>query len=589
MSRTYTIDRGGLHLALTDDGFVREARVHGKSLLSAPQPLFMLSIGTWGAMEPSDFSLDEVIEQIDGDRRLLSMTFSHTAHPVTVRAALMAHGPRVEFSLSMAIDWPDAPMQSFLRAPFLSEMSLPGARFRYPGNNRKKPDGSESLMRHRAFPLPLCLYDGDGAGLSMEFDIAWPGLTWDQNRNMDVNQIANAAQWREHSLRLRVDRHMALVLEADLCPLTGSWDEAFRLWRDKNRARMDLSQYARPDLQWVWQKQFHHFTYVYGREACQGDYTQFNLDALLKDGEAFGGYDAILIWHQYPRLGLDARSQWDFYDDFPGGQQGLKEISQAAHDRGVKVFLPFKPWDAGLDETPRDAIHRMARVVIDCEIDGIFFDTMNSVPEGLRELIDAERPSVAFCTEGRPDNAYCLESITCSWDQYWSENPMPEADALRFLLPEHASPLIARWHIDDRKDLLIQRAVFGGTGIVIWQDIFGAWLPYSDAQKAMIARWKRLFHQFIDLYRSPDALPMVDTTSEALYANLFPGADSAIVTLMNAGQTAVSGPLISAYGYGKVQELWADAEARVEGGMVFGDIGPGQVWVLRLLQSRESL
>ncbi len=57
---------------------------------------------------------------------------------------------------------------------------------------------------------------------------------------------------------------------------------------------------------------------------------------------------------------------------------------------------------------------------------------------------------------------------------------MPGTFILRYLLPENNAPMIFRRKIIGVKDLMIKRAIFNGTGIVIWQDIFGAWLPYSS-------------------------------------------------------------------------------------------------------------
>ena len=582
MRDTHSISAGALAIEVSCDGLVRGVTSHGSTLLQHAEPLFELTIDDWNDLDLDNFALVADGQGTDGVSSLLSFTFAHKTRPIRVRASFFARGERIDYSLSLAIDWPDAPLEPFLHVPFLSAMRLPGAVFRYPSNPCPKPDGTTAAQLHPAFPMPLCFYDARGVGLSIAFDIPWPGISWDQNRNQELNHITDAGSWVSHKLRLRVAEHMTVVLEAGLVALSGGWPQAFALWRAENRRLMDLSQYSREDIRWALHSQFHHFTYVYGSEACQDDYTQVNVDKLIDAGEAFGGYDALLLWHQYPRLGLDNRSQWDFYDDFPGGLEGLGVLVKRAHSRGVKMFLPFKPWDAGLHETPAQAIGRMARLVIDCEIDGIFFDTMNSVPEGLRAMIDAERPGVVFCTEGRPNNTLCLEQITCSWDQYWNEYPMPESDMPRFLLPEHASPIIARWHMNTRKDMLISRAVFGGTGIVIWQDIFGAYLHYSAEQAARIARWKRLWHEHVRLFTGMDSIPLIDTSQAGLYANWFPGEDEAIITLTNGGKDHIRGALVDAMGFSVSIELWMGAPISVQGGVVCGDIAPGAVYVIHL-------
>ena len=59
-------------------------------------------------------------------------------------------------------------------------------------------------------------------------------------------------------------------------------------------------------------------TFFYDRE--EGRY---RIDEILDDGaREFGGYDFILLWQSYPRLGIDGCNQIDFYRDMPGGCPG---------------------------------------------------------------------------------------------------------------------------------------------------------------------------------------------------------------------------------------------------------------------------
>ena len=57
----------------------------------------------------------------------------------------------------------------------------------------------------------------------------------------------------------------------------------------------------------------------------------------------FGGLDAVVLWHAYPVIGIDDRNQLDFYRDVPG----LADLVEALHDRGVRVFVDYNPWDIG--------------------------------------------------------------------------------------------------------------------------------------------------------------------------------------------------------------------------------------------------
>ena len=89
-----------------------------------------------------------------------------------------------------------------------------------------------------------------------------------------------------------------------------------------------------------------------------GEYT---LESFLDHGQReFGGYDSIVLWHAYPRIGVDQRNQIDFYRDMPGGLPGIRKLVARAHQRGVRVYINYNPWDLGTRrETMPDITERM--------------------------------------------------------------------------------------------------------------------------------------------------------------------------------------------------------------------------------------
>ena len=65
---------------------------------------------------------------------------------------------------------------------------------------------------------------------------------------------------------------------------------------------------------------------------------RFTIEEFLAHGRReFGGVDAVVLWHAYPRIGLDDRNQFDFYRGMPGGLAGLRARAAACHKLGVKV------------------------------------------------------------------------------------------------------------------------------------------------------------------------------------------------------------------------------------------------------------
>ncbi len=52
---------------------------------------------------------------------------------------------------------------------------------------------------------------------------------------------------------------------------------------------------------------------------------RYTVDRYLDDLIArFGGIDAVLLWPDYPNLGVDARNQIDMIHALPGGVPGVK-------------------------------------------------------------------------------------------------------------------------------------------------------------------------------------------------------------------------------------------------------------------------
>lgn len=74
----------------------------------------------------------------------------------------------------------------------------------------------------------------------------------------------------------------------------------------------------------------------------------YTVDTFLRSArEEYGGFDSLVLWQAYPRLGADDRNQFDFYRDMPGGIDGLRSVVRICHAAGVKTFLVYNPWDTG--------------------------------------------------------------------------------------------------------------------------------------------------------------------------------------------------------------------------------------------------
>ena len=129
----------------------------------------------------------------------------------------------------------------------------------------------------------------------------------------------------------------------------------------------------------------------------------------------FGRVDSVLLWHAYPRLGFDSRTQFDFYREMPGGHRrgSAAEVTDVLHARGIRVFVDYNPWDAG---TLRRARARSSHAL---DADGVMLDTMTDVP---RALARAVARAEAAASSSRPSCGRATRTcgtLRQSWAQWF--------------------------------------------------------------------------------------------------------------------------------------------------------------------------
>ena len=194
--------------------------------------------------------------------------------------------------------------------------------------------------------------------------------------------------------------------------------------RDTLRDSLDLGIFSRQGIEWYRSAYVEAFLFMYDTSFYDREAGRYRIDEILDDGEReFGGYDILLLWQSYPRLGIDDRNQIDYYRDIPGGLQGLRDVVDRAHARGVRVFINYNPWDIGTRREPGAPPYTDARgyrgrfpdtnapAVADAEAlgavieaidaDGVFLDTMASDDQGFHAPMERANPNVVFNPEGR--------------------------------------------------------------------------------------------------------------------------------------------------------------------------------------------
>jgi len=343
---------------------------------------------------------------------------------------------------------------------------------------------------------------------------------------------------RNHAFKLvQEPGEETVVMDCRIGPHEGDWHAAFDAYKKHIYSTFDFKYYERPVQQEYRKKLVSHFTFLYGHDIYNPKTNEFEIDRFLDEGEAnFGGYDYMLLWHDYPRMGVDNRNQFAMYEDLPGGLAGLRLMVDKAHARGVHVYIPYKPWDIMVKD--QNHYTEEARISKAIGADGVFLDTMRDSEIAFREALDAVNPDNVFVSEGRPSLADA-QLVTGSWNQSGAAtNTMPNVDLFRFLLPQHNVHNINRGARD--REQLIHNALFNGTGFIVWEDIFGEINQYSWNERILIHRYSRILRENNDAYLTDNPIPLVRDLREDIYINAFPVSSKCVYPVYQNDYSNVS-------------------------------------------------
>lgn len=293
---------------------------------------------------------------------------------------------------------------------------------------------------------------------------------------------------------------------------------------------LDRSLYNRPDLAWGSRAYTCHFTFMYDR-IFYDPAVGYTVDRLLDDGEReFGGYDCLVLWQGYPRLGVDPRNQFDMYRDMPGGLAALRDVVARCHARGVRVFIDYNPWDTGTRRAARSDEDELIEVVAALDADGIFLDTLSTASMELRPRLDALRPGLAIAPEIHPPVEQ-LGTSNLSWAQWLDDFAPPGLLHLKWIEPRHMQHQIHRWDISHRVE--IETAFFNGSGMLIWENVFASFNPWRREDRALWRRCVEILRAFTENVISEAWDPFYPTQIAGVFAHRWPTADSTLFTLRN--------------------------------------------------------
>lgn len=371
---------------------------------------------------------------------------------------------------------------------------------------------------------------------------------------------------------LAVDADLSILDEAKILAAPDdpvdwpAWRVALKRWRSDARSRTSgLDDHAGPD----WAASCHHvrLVWLWDERLYDRQRRTFTIDEFVaQDRRVYGGFDAVVLWHAYPVVGLDERNQWDFYRDVAE----LPGIIAAFQRHGVRVFLNYNPWEVGTRRTGRGDAEELAELLDWSGADGAFLDTLKRGDADLVQALKSlDRPR-ALETESRVP-LRSLADHALSWAQWFADSRPPGVLRAHLFDRRHMMHHTRRWNRDHSEEL--QSAWVNGCGMLVWDDVFGVWVGWNDRDRATLQAMQHVQRTFGTLLREGSWEPLVDLHPDAItagvYAHRYRLGDTTLWTVVNRGNTAWSGPVLTVP---PDQESWFevchDAPIRTEAGTV---------------------
>ncbi len=359
-----------------------------------------------------------------------------------------------------------------------------------------------------------------------------------------------AALWAPHVLRASNEPGYMFDPNPNIIPapkdraLWPAFREQLAAWRMEQRQRLHYSDelYRRPEFAWAASSYACYFLLLGDErfyDAAAGRYrVEEWLGRLQRD---FGGCDGVVLWHAYPRIGLDERNQYDFYRDAPGGLPGLRGVVDALHRAGLRAYIDYNPWDTGTRRENRSDIGVLCEMVQALDVDGIFLDTMKEGAAELRQKLDAVRPGVVLEGEGALPVARISDHHQ-GWAQSFKDSPAPGIVRNKWFERRHLLHHIDRWSTDRTAQFHV--AFMNGTGVLVWDNIFGSWNGYRPREKSILRAMLPIQRRFAALFAGEEWAPLVPVLVPDVYASRWEANGVRLWTLVNRADRATQGPLL---------------------------------------------
>ena len=322
-----------------------------------------------------------------------------------------------------------------------------------------------------------------------------------------------------------------------------AWRADLAAWRLEARSRLEYSgaAYEFEHARWTRAAYSVALTWLWDERLFDHENQRFTVDAFLESTADLGGFDGIVLWHAYPIIGIDDRNQFDFYRDVPG----IVELVAAFHDRGLKVFIDYNPWDTGTRRAAHNDAGELAIIVGELGVDGVFLDTMKEGDAALIRALQWASPPQVLEGESRVPNQR-IEDHHLSWAQWFADSDAPGVMRAHWYERRHMMHSTRRWNHDHSAEL--QSAWMNGTGILVWDTVFGVWVGWNPRDRSTLRRALRVQRAANELFVEGEWTPLSDALPEALaagvYVSRWESDELTLFTIVNRGTDDYTGPVI---------------------------------------------
>lgn len=316
-------------------------------------------------------------------------------------------------------------------------------------------------------------------------------------------------------------------------------------WREDTRKSLkyDNSAYNDPHFKWTQTNFSCCFLMMYDLEFYDPVKLEYRTSHIIEKGlKEFGGYDSVVLWHAYPRIGIDDRNQFDFYRDMPGGLPGIRKVVDEFHRNNIKVFINYNPWDTGTRREAKSDLDGLVDIVSAIDADGIFLDTLKNAAFDFRSKLDGVKPGIVVEGELAAE-LDVISSHHLSWAQEFGDKYVPGILRNKLFEPKHLQHQISRWSRDHSTEL--HQAWINGSGIMVWENVFGQWLPWHKRDRSTLRLMLPIQRRYADIFNSETFTPLIQTLKEGIFASLWEVNGTRIWTLINRHEKTVSGELLS--------------------------------------------